>query len=64
MDTAALIWFRRWVACCVFIAFLISRTIRGVARLIRPITSRLRPQPAGLTPAVVSVTGGRFVRTP
>jgi hypothetical protein len=51
------------VACCVFIAFLISRTIRGVARLIRPLTARLRPQPAILAPAVVSVSGGRFVRS-
>jgi hypothetical protein len=63
VDSRPRFWFGEGVACCVFVAFLISRVIRGVARLVRPVTARLRPQPATLTPAVVSVSGGRFVRS-
>jgi hypothetical protein len=49
------------MACCVFIAFLIGRMISAVAWLSRPVSRRLRPEP--VAPAVVSVSGGRFVRT-
>jgi hypothetical protein len=63
MDTTAALWFRWLVVCCVLIAFLVTRAIRAVAWLVRPITGRIRPTPAAAAPTVVTVSGGRFVRT-
>lgn len=49
------------MACCVFVAFLVSRLARGVAKLFQPLIRLGHSAPA--QPVVVSSNGARFVRS-